>query len=211
MAWWNALMGVTLPEDALTMAEVRQGVIEGGREHHYKVAHHALPHLAFNNPVGLMGNLGDQEKLTELWHIVGSQLDSSVPRISADGFRAESRVYSPLAAQPALFSARTKVFSIALITFPLPRRATEAYFTAIVLGPIPQKRSNNNKAWIEETNKAPTRYFTLELGVNEAQTGLRTVFGEWRKDNTHVNYGDGPPPNLTAFYERVCLKIPKSV
>ena len=212
MAWWSGVLGLTLPEDHLVMNEVIKGLTQGGREHHYTVAHRVLPYLAFENPVGLIGNLGEQRKLVDLWNTVGAKLDDATQRLHPKGLSVETRFFDTKSlGAPSLLPSRKTMFSIALITFPLPRQATEAYFAAVVLGPLPEKQGQNPKVWIEAPKKAPTRYFTLELGVNDDQTGVRTVLGEWQKDNIHINLGTGPSPNLTAFYERICLELPKFI
>jgi hypothetical protein len=75
----------------------------------------------------------------------------------------------------------------------------EAYFTALVV-----QIDTNQKSPPAEV---PARYFTLELGFS-LEGEPRTVFCEWTKDDSHVNFGDGPKATLPEFVGKIasCLE-----
>ncbi len=50
------------------------------------------------------------------------------------------------------------------------------------------------------------RYFTLEHGLALPEGAPRTVLCEWRA-GSHLNYGDGPPADVTAFLQAVEDKV----
>lgn len=78
--------------------------------------------------------------------------------------------------------------TLVVVNLPQPNAMTEAHQVALV---VPEQG-------------AP-RYFTLELGFDEDDR-QRTVLCEWR-DGAHVNYGDGPEPDVDVFAAAVRAKV----
>lgn len=71
---------------------------------------------------------------------------------------------------------------VVLVSMPQPAHAAEAYFAAIVVA-----------------GGRLVHYFVLEHGWT-TQDEPRTVLCEW-DERGHVNLGDGPPPDASAFLE----------
>jgi hypothetical protein len=70
-----------------------------------------------------------------------------------------------------------------VISMPEARNLTEACLVAVASTPL------------------ELRYFTLEKSISEDDT--ITVFCEWTKDGSHLNYGAGPNANVDDFSERI--------
>jgi len=81
-----------------------------------------------------------------------------------------------------------------------PGPPTKAYFTAAVL-------VGGQLDVPGEGPKARLRYLTLELAASKSETP-RTVLGEWTPDGMHLNYGDGPAPELSAFLKTLESCVP---
>ncbi|PIE18820.1 MAG: hypothetical protein CSA65_04085 [Proteobacteria bacterium] len=77
---------------------------------------------------------------------------------------------------------------LVVVDLPRPRAMTEAHQVALV---VPEQ--------------GDPRYFTLELGFDE-DDHQRTVLCEWR-DGAHMNFGDGPAPDIEAFAAAVRAKV----
>ena len=58
----------------------------------------------------------------------------------------------------------------------------------------------------EVEGKPPVAYFTLERGTSTDGVP-RTVLCSWNEGGVHVNYGDGPSVDETAFLEAVAEQI----
>ena len=71
---------------------------------------------------------------------------------------------------------------VVLVTMPRPAHAAEAYFAAIVVA-----------------GDQLAHYFVLEHGWT-TRDEPRTVLCKW-DERGHVNLGDGPPPDASAFLE----------
>ena len=84
-------------------------------------------------------------------------------------------------------------FPCAVVKLSEPQRTTEAYFVAIVL--------HFDPAAGKPTEPVEASYITLEQGF-ETEGRPRTTLGEWTK-TSHLNYGDGPPPDWEPFREAV--------
>jgi hypothetical protein len=80
-----------------------------------------------------------------------------------------------------------------VIVLPKPIAAGEAYYTAAV----------------QPAGADHCRYFTLEHAVNPFTAQPYTVFAEW-SDDSHLNYGEGPAPDLSAFLFAVIEFLAKS-
>jgi hypothetical protein len=155
------------------------------REHHYLFAHRVLPHLAWDNPEGFyVTAFTDEEsgRLQEWWETLGGQLDPEL-RLTPEGLSWSAFPYD----EHLVVSCR----------FPPPEAMTEAYFAAIICGPL----KGLTRGDLETT---PLRYMVLERGLEADGVTLRTVLCEWKRDGTHVNLGTGPTPELEIF-EAVAL------
>jgi hypothetical protein len=82
--------------------------------------------------------------------------------------------------------------------FPPPSEITEAYFGAVAVRP-------GKRRWIVKREAPRVRYILLELGLREDGSSS-TVLGEWSLV-AHMNYGDGPSPNLPDFLKSVAAVL----
>lgn len=82
----------------------------------------------------------------------------------------------------------------ACIILPRPLEMPEAYFVAFVHRP----KSDD----ILDQRPTFSRYFTLEYGQRMDGTP-RTVLCEWTVEGSHLNYGDGPPPQMELFLNSI--------
>lgn len=79
-----------------------------------------------------------------------------------------------------------------VVCLPVPVAAGEAYYTAAVRP--------------KGTDRC--RYFTLERALNPFAGQWYTVFAEWANDH-HLNYGEGPAPDLSSFLFAVLEAVAK--
>jgi hypothetical protein len=152
------------------------------RHHHYLFAHRALYACACEEPqktITLLSSDDAQDFLEGLWTHVGEQLPDE-DRLTFEGL--SSRV-----------ARLDEKHMVALVTMPEPQGTTEAHFVAIIFTP-PQRSLFGRK-------KTDLRYITLERGM-ELSGESRTVLCEWR-DDSHLNYGNGPEATEVAFLEVV--------
>lgn len=198
MEWLKRLFrsGEREPEPDATFDEVQENLETGSRQHHYLMCHRLLPQLAFDNPPSFIGMAKDADGLRFIWKKFGRTLPS-------DEFLAPSGIASEL----RTYETGHGPYSVALMTFPRPRRMIEVYHAAFTLGPLPVNSNLSRDELLEEARHIPARYFTLELGIDQAAQRLRTVFCEWTAQQSHLNYGDGPEPTLDAFYRQVCRHL----
>jgi len=86
-----------------------------------------------------------------------------------------------------------------LLTLPEPKKFLECYFMAFLEEPIkrlPVRLPN-------------TRIFVLEnVPMNSSPTG--TFYGEITRHIRYVRYGEGSPPNINDFYQKVITKAWKN-
>ena len=153
---------------------------------HYIFAHVALRQFAFNSPYMCVGALGSAEAkrfLGELLEAVEEYCrdEGDVLELEVDQIKPHSR--------------RAGKLACLVIQMPPPRAATEAHLVAIVLKPS----SGETAANLPEVQ---VRYFTLEEGVAQ-QSGSRTVLCEWTPEGEHLNYGEGPPPDIDKFLKKI--------
>jgi hypothetical protein len=85
-------------------------------------------------------------------------------------------------------------FPTIVVAMPEPTGLGEAYFAAIVL--------KIELGTDEAPEKPEILYFTLEKGVHLDQSE-RTVVCGWTADDSHLNYGDGPSPEIDGFIEAI--------
>jgi hypothetical protein len=165
-------------------------VLEEGerRDHHYDFAHGFLPHMSFRGGMGVgtllaMASDAKGALLRMGWESVGSSLPQK-DRLPPDGLRATL-------VEPA------KDLALAVIQLPPARRSPEALFVA---GCYDQRGGSTS-----------FRFLTLELGLDLATLGPRTVLGEWLPSAdggppAHGNLGTGPPDSREAFVA-ACLRL----
>jgi hypothetical protein len=98
---------------------------------------------------------------------------------------------------------RAGKFPCVVLTMPPPLRTTECHFVGVVAHFDP----NSGEKPSEQT---PISYFTLERGVSLERGGAeRTVLCEWNEAGTHLNMGDGPPPDAQAFADSIAALMEK--
>ena len=180
------------PQEAVNEGEVDLNAQP--RAQHYQFAHRFLPDVAQKQGAAMAAELagpGARDTLLAMWNFVGEQVPPQ-QRVRPDGLAVDVRIHAP--------------YFIVLFTLPPPQAITEAYFAALAVG-IPASDGNEDDA--AEVSLI-TRYFTLEYGVSIPSTARRTVLGEWAYQEAgiaHLNMGDGPDPDLDAFYNRVCVML----
>ncbi|MGE3806120.1 MAG: hypothetical protein AB7K24_15725 [Gemmataceae bacterium] len=160
------------------------------RCHHYTLAHYALRGMALSNPLaylGIMASPNARDFLADL-----------LKQVSEDCAASERLDFS--VDNLKVHKVRIGPYPCAMVELPPPRGVTEAYFTAAVL-------LADLDSVTSEEQELPLRYFTLEKGANLGD-GSRTVLCEWN-EQSHLNYGDGPEPDVQAFaraIEKMVLK-----
>jgi hypothetical protein len=79
------------------------------------------------------------------------------------------------------------IAGIVVFELPPPLFATECYFVAV--------------AFLGDDG---SRYFTLE---RKEQNSSRTMFCAWDRQGRHLNYGEGPPPDVDSFVQAIGHKL----
>ncbi|HEY1066934.1 MAG TPA: hypothetical protein VGE52_12515 [Pirellulales bacterium] len=154
---------------------------------HYSLAHLALRYTALDDPLfylGVMASPDAKAFLSDMLERVARQCGGEGAKPS---FTADEIGIHPL---------RIGDHFHLIVELPTPRAVTEAYFTAAVVHLDPSRAAHQESDAEEE--KPPVRYFTLEYGFT-FDGPPRTVLAEWSADESHLNYGDGPPPRLDDF------------
>ncbi|OWK41613.1 hypothetical protein [Fimbriiglobus ruber] len=158
------------------------GDLPEARCHHYTLAHYALRQMAFAEPLTFLGTLASPGAHGFLARMIGNVSEFCTEREPRSDFGAEDLT---------VHKVRVGRYPGAVIEMPRPRAAAEAFFVAAVL-----------MADLERGRPDPQdltlRYLTLEKGFVFGGPP-RTVLCEWTADGKHLNYGDGPPPELQAF------------
>ena len=122
----------------------------------YLAAHLLLPRF-----------LREQGAVTVLDAVERNDADFFIPVWMQAGFRFTSR----------LFHQSADGLRVGVLTLPMPREPTEAWFAAVV-------GSTSDPAYL--------RYFLWEKGESVLDNRPRTVITEWA-GSQHRNYGEGPP------------------
>lgn len=153
-----------------------QNMARKRRPHHYQFAHYFLRGMTMAEPqqfeaCARAGNVN--EFLAYLWSSAWSAFneESACEFVPPIGLRLDR-------------CGLGDGWCLYLITLPLAQSVGEAHMVGIAI-----KRDFDSEA-------SQVRYFTLEVGLD------RNVLAEWYADATsvsHLNYGDGPPPERTAF------------
>lgn len=85
------------------------------------------------------------------------------------------------------------VFTLAVITFPVPTKLAEPFFAALTFRSA--GRSGSAQAFV--------RYFTLEL-TSVGDEPLATTLCEWTASRRHINYGCQPAePTIAGFFDAI--------
>jgi hypothetical protein len=155
-----------------------------GSRHHYALAHIALRQICNANPLGFFGAMGSEDRdlfCKEVWNSVCKHCAATgKPAFDITDVKISTM---RLADYPAI-----------LIRMPPPANIAEAHMVAIILK---IKRDVQTPP-----DDIKTAYFTLEKGAD--QDGIdRTVLCSWSMDDTHSNYGDGPPVDEDQFLATV--------
>ncbi|MCZ7644237.1 MAG: hypothetical protein M5U26_02970 [Planctomycetota bacterium] len=155
------------------------------RQNHYVFAHRVLPNLAHHDALQVFEILSSEKAQTFLWNVwrdLTQKIKDSVP---AEATPADFHIYR----------VRLRNYPAAVIVTPPPEGITETHMVAVV--------------WLMDLGAGglpddpAVRYFTLEKGARSEDGGERTVLGEWTKDGSHLNFGDGPPAEPKAFARRL--------
>jgi len=155
---------------------------------HYFLAHIALREVAFLDPDSFMESLRGRRAAHRLAHLI-RWINEHRPEPQ----KRLAFVSSDLTVHPLRIAGYPSV----VIEMPQPHGSTRAFYVAAVL---------LGEAVVGASGPAcePLRYFTLELGSSGSDPAQgRTVLCEWTSVGSHINYGDGPAPNLGAFLRSV--------
>ena len=153
------------------------------RSHHYMFAHQAVKEMVRADPLqffSIIASEGQRDFLDWIWDFVCNHLSDEDP-----GDLIASDIHAT--------TCRIKTYPTILISMPEPRAIAEAHFIAIVL--------TGELSEAVASDQIEFRYFTLECGAHMDGTE-RTVMCEWSRDS-HLNFGDGPEPDLRKFAEAV--------
>ena len=147
--------------------------MQSPRRHHYDFAHRLLPQLVRTEPDRLIDTLASEN---------GEEFLRYLWRVTEERLQPADRL--PFGLTRTI--ARLPSGQIAVVLgMPAPEAVTEAHLVAVVSGP-----------------ERIVRYFTLEHGITFPEEHPRTVFCEWT-DTSHLNYGDGPAPEIPAFLDHI--------
>jgi hypothetical protein len=156
------------------------------RPQHYLFAHRALPQIVYDDPAKAQQLLTGPEGegfLSFFWRRVAER--EGIP---------EAERMAPDGLGRTVLTGPDGTVAV-VITLPTPEAYAEAHFVAAVFTPGPRK--------LLFFRGPPTvRYLTLEHGSNLDGTS-RTVLCGWSKEGTHYNLGDGPPPEVEAFFAAI--------
>lgn len=164
----------------------------------YMFQHVALREAAFENHPELTRDLADGPGVLPLLHF------RSRARLLCERAGlpcADEMDDAAMEAEDALFDAvaihrrRRGGHTAHVVAMPAPESSPEAHLVAIV------HRDDEPRDHMRESPS--TRYFTLET----AHPGDRPLLCEWRRDGTHVNYGEGPEPEIGAFVDAVFGRV----
>lgn len=189
--------GKAAPSAESAEMEQVQRALEGlprAREHHYHFAHRFFPALVRQMGAATLFILANPDKapafLSEVWADFGAEIPpddriATPPRLARIG-------QALLNTSPGL---------IALIEMPAAQAVTEAHFVALVCAESLDRADGESlEAFRERMREVAVRYLTLEYGFSLDGTP-RTAFCEWTPDGSHLNRGDGPPPDADALWD----------
>lgn len=154
------------------------------RPHHYLFAHRVVPAMFFADPLKFLDTLENNGEglLNFLWGKIGQDMKEE-DRLEPEGLGFELRQLG-------------NGVRVGVIRLPKPKGLSEAYLTAAVYQAA------------EGAQEERRRYFTLERGMT-LRGKLGTVLGEWEGVKNHLNFGDGPDPQVGSFVEAIERKMGK--
>jgi len=188
---------VTAPQVDLTKALL--GKVLGGdpkvRCTHYKFAHQALRRAAMENPakcVGLLQSPVAQRFLNDLWDAVRTNCMQSAEagqpaEPGPQGLEADMTQVGP--------------YSAVIVKLPKPQVPTEAFFVGMVLRSYVRAEDG-----LTVDRHPVLLYYTLEHGGLREDGSPKTILCEWQA-GLHLAYGDGPPPDSSAFRDAIREKV----
>lgn len=148
---------------------------------HHEFVYDAMPGLFHSTPVDFITFLErDGMKFLNFWWDHLGQKKPTELLTSSKGMTYEMRTLEDGTA-------------VILLTMPPPQNDKEAYFLALTYKPEEQKGMIKRKG---------TRCFTLEMWRDDQ--GTYTVVGEVTPRRVHHDLGEGPQPQLDAFFDAVC-------
>jgi hypothetical protein len=149
------------------------------RQHYYHFAHRVLPGILFNNTEPFRGAA------------LAGRADAGLQRVWEDvAIQAGAVSHTPLSVRATVHECADR--AVVLVTPPPAEHTTEAHYIAIVL---------------DKADPSFVRYVVLEHSW-DTKSQPRTTIGEWTRDRSHINFGDGPqPPNEAAFLAIVCERF----
>jgi hypothetical protein len=158
------------------------------RRQHYNFVHRYLRDRALDHPHHLVETLRGENGTSYLESLWVSQ--GSAEKAEEDEF------IGPEGLECFSVDPGSEIYG-AIVKFPEPQRAAEAYFAAIIL------RSRTNK-------DLPARFITLERGIS-GEGNVKTVVGGWDVLGIHYNYGPGPTPEMDEFVKVLRKQFPKTI
>lgn len=152
------------------------------RCHHYTLAHLALRLNCLSEVRSFPPLFGASEGRAYLAHVMLAVSRHCRDREPQPDFSADDI---------GIHRVRIGDHPCVVFELPPPRAVAEAHMTAmVVLADLSRTRPDRDEL--------ESRYFTLEKGVS-LDGAPWTVLGEWTKDGSHLNLGDGPEPTVEAF------------
>jgi hypothetical protein len=147
------------------------------RQHYYQFAHRVLPGILFRS--------------TEPFRAaaLAGRADVGLQKLWGDVDPVEADSDAPLTVRASVHECPGR--AVVLVTPPRAEHITEAHYIAIVL---------------DHVDPSFVRYIVLEHSW-DTQSQPRTTLGEWLRDGSHVNFGDGPEPTEAAFLDIVCERF----
>lgn len=161
----------------------------------YMFQHVVLREAAFENHPELIRELTEKPSIMPLSYFQAkAQLRCEEVHIDRKG-DPRSPTELDLFKSVAILSHKHGPYTAYVVSMPEPESRTEAYFVAIL------HKDGEPKEYMQESTS--TRYFTLEKGIFLGST----VLCEWQRDGIHINYGDGPKPEMKEFVNAVFLRV----
>lgn len=153
----------------------------------YIFAHYALRQVALSSPLPFLAMAASPD---------GPRF---IERLLADVGQQCGRAAKFEASEVQLHPTLANGYPCAVVELPEPEEITEAF----MVGLVALVDRNQNPSPDPET--VAGRFFTLEKGFHMSGEP-RTVLAEW-ETSTHLNYGDGPAPNVADFIAAISEKV----
>lgn len=150
---------------------------------HYEFAHLALRIPFFHQPGFYLAVLDDPDKAQALVRAVLARIAENRGLTQ----EAMEKIGDAIKIHKRPFAAGDCVAMNYVVEMPPPTRDAECYFVALVF------RTDDT-----------LHYLTLE---RNASSPTSTILGTWTANGDHFNYGEGPPPDLSAFADEVARRV----